>query len=104
MKVREDANLSGRTQHEALGIGNQRTEVGHGTHAHEDEAGIDTELDAQVEVVEQSGLRHEVLPVYMTARKERRVVHVGIGEVRQQHAEGDGQQQQRLEFTVMLRS
>ena len=33
----ENTELSRRTQQKALGIGNQRTEVRHGAHAHEDQ-------------------------------------------------------------------
>ena len=91
---------SGGPQQETLGVGDQRTEVGHGADADEDQTGIDAELDTQIEVVEQAGIRHEDVPMHMSALEERRVVEVRIGQVREQHTERDGQQQQRLELML----
>ena len=42
----EDAQLGGRAQQQGLGVGDEGTEVRHSAHAHEDQAGIDTQLDA----------------------------------------------------------
>ena len=42
----EDAQLCGRAQQQGLGVGDEGTEVRHSAHAHEDQAGIDTQLDA----------------------------------------------------------
>ncbi len=50
----EDAQLGGCAQQQALGVGDQGAEVGHGAHAHEDEAGIDAQLDAQIQHVDQT--------------------------------------------------
>ena len=96
----EDTDLGGSAQQEALRVGDQRAEIGHGAHADEDQTGIDTELDTQVEVVEQSGIGDEDVPVHMTAGEELGMVEVGIRKVREQHAEGDGEQQQRLELVL----
>ena len=50
----EDAQLRGCAQQQALGIGDQGAEVSHGTYAHEDEAGIDAQLDAQVQDINEA--------------------------------------------------
>ena len=50
----EDTELGSRTEQQGLGVGDQGTEVGHGADAHEDQAGIDAELDAEVEDIEQA--------------------------------------------------
>jgi len=94
----ENTDLRRSSQQKALGIGDQRAEIGHGTHAHEDKAGVYAELHAQVEVVQQSGLRHEDVPMDVPSGEELSVIEIGSGEIRQQHAERDGQQQQRLEL------
>ena len=94
----EDADLRRSAQQETLGIGDQRTEIGHGAYAQKDQAGVDAQLDAQVKVVQQARLRDEDVPMDMPSGKELGVVEIGAGQVRQQHAECDGQQQQRLEL------
>jgi hypothetical protein len=40
----EDAELRGRAEQQALGVGDQRAEVGHGADAHEDQRGIHAAL------------------------------------------------------------
>ena len=94
----ENTKLRRGSQQEALGVGDQRAEVGHGAHAHEDKAGIDAELHAQIEVIEESRLGDENIPVDVPPGKKFRMVEVRSGKVRQQHAERDGQQQQRFEL------
>ena len=42
----EDAQLGGCAQQQGLGVGDEGTEVRHSAHAHEDQAGIDAQLDA----------------------------------------------------------
>ena len=46
--------MGGSTQQQTLGVGDQRAEVGHRAHAHEDKAGIDAQLDAQVQHVDEA--------------------------------------------------
>ena len=41
-------------QQQALGVGDQGTKVGHGAHAHENKAGIDAQLDTQVQHIDQT--------------------------------------------------
>ena len=50
----EDAQLRGSTQQQALGVGDQGAEVGHSAHAHEDETGIDAQLDAQIQHINET--------------------------------------------------
>ena len=50
----ENAQLSGSAQQQALGVGDQGAEVGHGAHAHEDQAGIDAQLDTQIQHIHQA--------------------------------------------------
>ena len=52
----EDTNLSGCTEDEGLRVRDQRSEIRHGTYANEDEAGIYTGLDTNIEHVEQTSL------------------------------------------------
>lgn len=88
-----------------FGLADQRAEVRHGTDADEDQAGVDTQLDAEVEDVDEAGgficsirERDAVLdevPVDMTALEDLGVEHTCAGQVRQQHTEGDRQEQQR---------
>ena len=94
----EDAQLGSRAQQQGLGVGDEGTEVRHSAHAHEDQAGIDAELHAQIEVIEESRLGDENIPVDVPPGKKFRMVEVRSGKVRQQHAERDGQQQQRFEL------
>ena len=80
--------LGARAQQQGLGVGDQGTEVGHGAHAQEDQGREDADLVQQEEIAEQ-------------ARRFRAVSFAEDGaaeKVRQQHAEGDGHQQQGLEF------
>ena len=56
----EDAQLSRSAQQQALGIGDQGSEVGHGAHAHEDQARIDAKLYAQVQNVDQARAHGDV--------------------------------------------
>ena len=94
----EDTDLRGGAEQEALRVGDQRAEIGHRPHADEDQAGIDTQFHTQVEVVEQSGIRHENIPVDMSVGEKLGMVEVRTGQVGEQHAEGDGEQQQRFEL------
>ena len=96
-----------RAQQQALGVGNQGAEVGHSAHAKENQAGINAQLDAEIQVVDQAGRdgaavgqsrSAECRPVDVPSVKQFAVEHVGAGQVGQQHAEGDRQQQQRLEL------
>ena len=122
----EDAQLGGRAQQQGLGVGDEGAEVRHSAHAHEDQAGVDAELNAEVQNVEQTeangaadcprgkhrigyaGLRHlcqellrdgrssEEVPMDMSSGEQDLVEHVRTGKVGAQHTERDGQEQQRL--------
>ena len=52
----ENAKLGGSTQEHALGVTEQRTEIGHGTYAHENQAGIQTGFDTDVENIQQTAV------------------------------------------------
>ena len=122
----EDTELGGSAEQQGLGVRDQGAEVGHRTDAHEDQAGVDAQLNAEVEDVQKTeadraadspgckhrlsnaGLCHfcqeflrdgrssEEIPMDMSAGEEDLVEHLRAGEVGAQHTEGDGQQQQRL--------
>ena len=47
----ENAQLCGGPQQQALGVGDERAEIRHGAHTHEDQARIDTQLHAQIQYV-----------------------------------------------------
>ena len=102
--------------------------VGHGAHAHEDQAGVDAQLDAQIQHVDEAhgdGLSHgdavehrfgnagslhlgdklrrdgiaaEQIPVDVSAGEQDLVIHLRAGQVGHQHADGDRHQQQRLKL------
>ncbi len=127
-KGHEDAQLGGRAQEQGLGVGDEGAEIGARAYAHEDEAGVDAQLHAQVEHVDEAhgdGLTHldsaqhrvgdpqgaqlieellgngrsaELGPVGVSAGEEDLVVHARARQVRDEHTEGDGQQQQGLEL------
>ena len=100
----KDTQLGGSAQQQALGIGNQRTEVGHRTNAQENEAGIDAQLDTDVEDVQKSAVGQyvAVVMVVWTCCVQELVVpelcveQVRTREVGEQHTERDRQKQQRL--------
>lgn len=122
----EDTELSGSAEQQGLGVRDQGTEVGHRADAHEDQAGVDAELNAEVQNVEQTeangaadcprgkhrigyaGFRHlcqeflrdgrssEEVPMDMSSGEQDLVEHVRTGKVGAQHTERDGQEQQRL--------
>ena len=52
----EDTYLRGCTEDQRFGISNEWTEIRHGTHTDEDQAGIDSRFDAYIEDVEQTTL------------------------------------------------
>ena len=78
----EDTELGGRPQQQGTRVGQHRTEVRHGTHAHEDQqgehAGRDTHVIDQLE-------------------QPARLGHAGHRQVGQYATKPDGNQQQRLE-------
>ena len=123
----EDAQLGRSAQQQALRVGDQRGKVGHRAHAHEDQGRVDAQLDALVQVVQQAavgglhGVAHltggrvhahhhvgDVLAQGLGRSQRLRLAgvegegrmahHARSGQVGQQHAEGYGQQQQRLEL------
>ena len=56
----EHAHLSRSTKKKALGVCQQRAEVGHRADAEEYERGIDAGLDADIEEVQQTGVCHDM--------------------------------------------
>ena len=56
----EDAQLGRSAQQQALGVGDQGTKVGHGAHAHENKAGIDAQLDTQVQHIDQTNADSDI--------------------------------------------
>ena len=97
----EDAELGGGAEQQGLGVGKQGTKVGHRADAHEDQRGVEAGLDADVEDVKQTALMDDVRQRDLTGNvgvPQLGVIHMGAGEVREQHAEGDADQQQGLKF------
>ena len=47
----KDTELSGSAQQQALGVGDQGSEVGHGTDAQEDQRGVNAQLDTHIKPV-----------------------------------------------------
>ena len=84
----EDAQLGGRAEEEALGIGDQRSEIRHRADPHEDERRVDAELDAVIQVIQETARLPVLASVHDAAQRY----------VRQEHAEGDGHEQERLEL------
>ena len=56
----EHAELSGSTQQQALRVGDQRTEVGHGADTNEDHAGVNTSLNADIQDIDQAAVGHDM--------------------------------------------
>ena len=78
--------LSCSAEQQALGVGDQRAEVGHCADAHKDQRRIDAELNAQVQDIDQAEIM-PALPCNGTVGKEFGVIQVRAREVRQQHTE-----------------
>ena len=99
----EHTQLSGSAQQQGLGIRQQGAEVSHGADTHEDQTGIKTGFNTDVEEVQQTAVTqdlavgvvslmvcvHEVGPQLL-------VVQAGAGQVGQQAAESDAAQQQGI--------
>ena len=101
MAIGEDAELCRGTEQQALRVGNQRAEVGHGTYAHEDQGRVQAGLDADVEDIQQAAVMDNVREAELARDvgvPELGVIHLGAREVGEQHAEGDTDQQQRLKL------
>ena len=110
----ENTDLRRRAEDQALGVGDQRTEVGHAADAEEDQRRIDAQLDALIEIVQQAAvlgifiidlaadLLHDMSGgsriggVGDLNQADMRRRHDRGIEIDEQHTEGDGQQQQRL--------
>ena len=101
----EHAQLGSSAQQQALGVRQQRTEVGHGANAHENQAGVQAGLHADVEDIQQAALPHDLAVAVENGAfrihegiPQLLVVQAAHGQVAQQAAEGDTGQQQRLEL------
>ena len=77
------------------GVGDQRAEVGHRAHAHEDEDGEEAGVHAEVEGVIEEAARLDHVAHRV---QEGRGGDARVGDVGQQAAETDGQEQQGLEL------
>ena len=119
----EHAELCSSAQQQALRVGNQRTEIGHRADAHEDQAGIDTGLHADVKDIDQAAFGKDiavVMEVLLISCRERPCVQEAVPQilmiqgvrqlsvrrhkdrryVRQQATHGDTDHQQR--FILLL--
>lgn len=89
---------------ETLGIGNQRTEIGHCSNSQKDEARINASLHAYIQNIQQTAMSHDVaITVIMrTGRIQELIVpHLcvkqsGTRKIGENHAKGYGQKQQWL--------
>ena len=112
----EDTQLRGSAEQQAHRVGDQRTEVGHRADAHEDERREDAQLNALIEVIQQAAVLLDILIAHQhiavvnrdtglaVVRRvgddlvDRLVHNARQRQVRQQHAEGNRHQQQRLKL------
>lgn len=96
----EDTQLGRSAQQKAGGTGDQRGEVGHGADAQEDQRRVNAQLDAQVDVVHHAAGVAQHFPVDVVGLIEENldVEDAVQGQVGHEHAEADGQQQQRFEL------
>ena len=95
------AKLRRSAQQHTLGICHHGAEVGHGTHACENQGGIDAQLHAQIEDVKEASVVEDSAPVHVCGTggiPQLRVIDAGTGQVGEQHTEGDTHQQQRLKL------
>ena len=82
----KDAQLRGSAQQQALGVGNQGTEVGHAAHAQEDQAGVNAQLHAQIQVVQHAGSNDLAGGSQQLAANGE---HLSIGQIRTRGADDD---------------
>ena len=101
----EHAHLSSCAQQQGLGVAEQRTEVGHGTNAHEDQTGVQRGLNADVSDIQQAALTHDGAEAVIhggvgihKSGPQLLVVQTAHGQVGQHTAEGDAAHQQGLEL------
>jgi hypothetical protein len=108
----EHTELGSCAEDQGGGTGDQGTEVGHGADAHEDQRGVETQLDADVEDVEEAALLEDgfiavvgsVVRIEESIPEIRMIEGVRLGQahevahVDQQAAKGDAHQQQGLKL------
>ena len=95
------AQLGGSAQQQALGVRQQRAEIGHGANAHEDQARVQAGFHADVEDVQQAAFHQNSTVTDLVGHKlipQLLVVQTGSGQVGKQTAESDANQQQRLKL------
>ena len=99
----KNAQLGSRAQQKAFGVGNERAKIGHSADTQENKRRIDAQLNAHIEHIAQAAAVQDIDPggvqQHLFARADE-VFHMddpAAGQVRQDHAECDGQQQQGLE-------
>ena len=68
----EDAKLGRRTEQEALGVGDQRAEIGHAADAQEDQRRVNAEFHALVQIPKQPA-GFKMLPVILAVHFKNRV-------------------------------
>ena len=101
----EHAQLSGSAQQQALGVGQQGAKVSHGAYAHENQAGVQACLDADVEDIQQAAFPHDGaiavisgVALFHEGVPQLLMVQACTGQVGQQTPEGDAHQEQRLKL------
>ena len=97
----KDTELSGSAQQQALGVGDQGCEVGHGADAEEDQRRVDAQLDAHVEHIGQAAVVQDLDPHRVLEAVTDEVLHMehaAAGQVCQDHAKCHGQQDQGLKL------
>ena len=74
----KDAQLRRRAQQQRLGVGEQGAEIGARAYAQEDQTGINAQLDAQIQIIQQAGGNrgHHAADLDLFASGQRRPVHV----------------------------
>ena len=97
----KDTELSGSAQQQALGVGDQGGEVGHGADAQEDQRGVNAQLDTHVKHIGQTAVIQDLDPHRVLKTITNEVLHVdnaAAGQVGKDHAKCHGQQDQGLKF------
>src|SRR5660397_250710 len=104
----KDAELGSSSQQNRLGIGEKGAKIRHGTHAHEDKWGEDTEFDPQVQPVHQptvlhQGLEDVGLPPFSRAQSGRTQPYLAVKDtadrdIGQNRPDADGKKQERLKL------
>ena len=101
-KCNEYAELCSCAEKERLRVSDQCGEVRHSADAEEDQRGINTELNAEIEEVKEIALLHDLLKIdrrTVFMDEEIHVVQVGARKVCKKHTERNGKKEQRFKLT-----